>query len=282
MKKYFITYGDERYTKSVERTKREAEKLHIFDEVIAYSPADLGTDILNCEAMQHKRGGGYWAWKPYIICLTLQTMNEGDIVVYCDAGCTLSKGKEWQKWFQILEKYSMIGFLIHQKNEAYCRNNVINYFSGLGKYFGKLYMVSATTTTIKKTNQTIKLISEWKDLMINCPDLVLDVPPEERYLESKKLVENRHDQSIFSGLVYKYEREAQIYLQWENYENASFFKRAIVATRISDTDRRSSKKGSEYVKYYTKKILNVIYYSPMQCYWRHKNNVYLCKKIIAT
>jgi hypothetical protein len=281
MKKYFITYGDERYTKSVERIKQEAKQLNIFDEIICYSPSALGTDILNCEAMQHKRGGGYWAWKPNIIWLTLQKMDEGDIVVYCDAGCTLSESKEWQKWFQILKKYSLIGFLIHQKNEAYCRKNTIDYFVNQGKYFGKLYMVSATTI-IKKTPKTVELISEWNDLMINRPDMVLDIAETERKSEAQCFKENRHDQSIFSGLVCKYQREAQIYLQWENYENASFFKRAIVATRISDTNRRSSKKGSEYVKYYTKKMLNVIYYSPMQCYWRHKNNVYLCKKIIAT
>jgi hypothetical protein len=267
MKKYFITYGDERYAKSVERIKQEAERLNIFDEIICYSPADLGADILQCEAMQHKRGGGYWAWKPYVILKTLKTIKDGDIVVYCDAGCTLSESKEWDKWFSLLKTHDIIAFLIHQRNENYCRKNVLDYFKTNPCNWEKAYMASATTTT-KKNERTLRFFEEWTYIMLNRPELVLDVADEERHLEKENFVENRHDQSVFSGLIYKHRNTVPVYMQWENYENASLSKRAIVATRISDTDRRSSTKAAEYLKYYLKRILNIIYYSPVQWYWK--------------
>jgi hypothetical protein len=63
---------------------------------------------------------------------------------------------------------------------------------------------------------------------------------------------------------------------WENYENASFSKRAIVATHISDNDLHSSTKIEEYLKYYVKKLLNVVYYSQVQWFWQKK--AYLCRQ----
>jgi hypothetical protein len=267
VKKHLITYGDKKYAQSVQRIKQEAASLNVFDEIVAYSLADLGEDILQCEAIQHERGGGYWSWKPYIIWLTLQKMDEGDIVVYCDAGCTLNKSKEWSKWFNVLNTHDIIALLIHQRNENYCRKNVLDYFKTNPGNWEKAYMASATTITAKKNERALHFFEAWKNIMLNHPELVLDVPNEEKHLERANFVENRHDQSVFSGLIYMHKNTMPVYMQWENYVNASLSKRAIVATRISDIGCRSSTKIPEYLKYYAKKILDVIYYSPVQWWW---------------
>ena len=241
MRKYFITYGDKNYIKSVERIKKEAEQLNIFNEIISYSPNDLGNDILQSQAMQYERGGGYWSWKPYVTWLTLQRMQEGDVLFYCDAGCTLTKSKEWNNYFSKIVDHDTIVFLLQNRVENWSRKSAIEYFDYLGKYYYKFFQVAATTFIIKKTPEIISLVSEWKDLMIHRPDLVLDVPVEYKQFESKRFIENRHDQSIFTGLVYKYEEKAKILIQWNNFEGSSFFKRAISATRISDERQRDSK-----------------------------------------
>ena len=38
MKKVFITYGDQKYKDSLQRIKKEAEALEIFDEIHLYKP----------------------------------------------------------------------------------------------------------------------------------------------------------------------------------------------------------------------------------------------------
>jgi hypothetical protein len=38
-----------------------------------------------------KRGGGYYCWKAEILLQQLDMADEGDIIIYSDAGCTLQK-----------------------------------------------------------------------------------------------------------------------------------------------------------------------------------------------
>lgn len=278
MKCFFITYGDEQYTSSKKRILQEALSLNMFDEVIGYGPADLGLDLMTSKVMEVKRGGGLWSWKPYIIDLTLKKMEEGDVLVYCDAGCSLTKSAEWNYLFNKLSRFNMVFFLLHKKNKSWSRNTVINHFSFLGEFWKNYYQVSATSFILKKKGSSEELIKEWKELMINCPDLVLDVTDSEKELESKFFIENRHDQSILSGLVYKYIINKDIHLDWNNFEGFSFSKRAVVASRIADEKRYHQNKYLQFMKYCIKKMLNVLWYSPELQYWENKNSKYVNNK----
>lgn len=91
MRKIFIAYGDINCAYSLKRIGHQARKLKIFDEIILYTPDDLPKSFKKTPLMQYSYGGGYWAWKPFIIYETLQKFDDGDIVCYVDAGCTLKK-----------------------------------------------------------------------------------------------------------------------------------------------------------------------------------------------
>lgn len=62
--KHFISYGDERFSESLARMKRQARQLGLFDKVIAYTPDDLPMCIKGSPLFTYTRGGGYWLWKP--------------------------------------------------------------------------------------------------------------------------------------------------------------------------------------------------------------------------
>ena len=98
-KRIFVAYADAKMSYSLMRIGRQARALDIFDEVILYTPDDLPDKIRQLKLMQFSYGGGYWAWKPWIIYDTLQKNEEGTIVCYVDAGCTLKKGIEWSLYF---------------------------------------------------------------------------------------------------------------------------------------------------------------------------------------
>lgn len=58
-----------------------------FDQFHFYTAKHLrGTDFWrqNEAILQQKRGAGFWLWKPYIILQTMQSVAEGDIIMYCD------------------------------------------------------------------------------------------------------------------------------------------------------------------------------------------------------
>ena len=43
--------------------------------------------------LEEPRGGGYWVWKPLIVREALCGLEDGDVLLYCDAGCTLHGGE---------------------------------------------------------------------------------------------------------------------------------------------------------------------------------------------
>ena len=111
MSNIFISYGDTKFHKSLKRISKQARTIGIFDRIITYSPKDMPLYIKSSPLFSAQKGGGYWLWKPYIIKHTLEQLNEGDVLYYIDAGCTLNpQSEEWNKFQEILKKYHAIVF----------------------------------------------------------------------------------------------------------------------------------------------------------------------------
>ena len=73
----------------------------------------------------NKAGYGNFIWKPYIIHETLKTMNDNDILVYCDAGIYINKDgmNRFDDYINILKQdnIDMINFSANN-------NYKVNYF----------------------------------------------------------------------------------------------------------------------------------------------------------
>lgn len=257
--KYFITYGDASFSEYRKQIVKEVESTKLFDKIIAYSHEDLGKDILSSEAMKYKKGGGYWAWKPYIIDKTLEIMSEDDILVYCDVGCTISKSKKWNKLLDYAQSNDIVGSLIQTTNRKWCRNNVMKYFISNGKFWPLFNHVTASHLFLKKNSKTSLFIENWKNLAIARPDLLLDVVYTEIKNESACFIENRYDQSLLNGLIYNNIETMSIKLIWSNFDNRSFFKRPIEITRKW---RKREPLLSGVFKHFCFSILNKVYYNP--------------------
>lgn len=59
--------------------------------MISYTKNDLNKDFLkkNEKMFKSRKGAGYWVWKPKIVQITLEKMNDGDLLLYADTGCEL-------------------------------------------------------------------------------------------------------------------------------------------------------------------------------------------------
>ena len=87
---YFVSFANSRYA-SQTRIKREAEEMHFFDHI--YVGDEKMLEPWYFEKYKDRwpeRSFGYWQWKPYIIRCVMDRMEEGDFLVYADAGCTLN------------------------------------------------------------------------------------------------------------------------------------------------------------------------------------------------
>ena len=257
--RYFISYGDEKFSGYREEIAKEAYNTKCFDKILVYTEKDLGNDIRDSVSWRFSKGGGYWSWKPYVIYKTLLAMEPDDILLYCDVGCTLGQTKKWQKLWQIVESNDITCSLIQTTNKKWNRKSIFEYFNTNGAYWGEFNQVSASHIFIKKSKATMDLIFKWRELCLYRPDLLLDVPLNLIHLESEKLVENRYDQSILNGLVYQNIDVMKIKLLWSNWDNRWFFVRPI---EISRKWRGKEPIIIGSVKYLCYNILHKIYYNP--------------------
>ena len=231
MKKHFITYADERFAEARDRILTEAANTGEFDVVKAYGPNDVSEDLKSSSVFSERRGGGYWSWKPDIILNELACMNDGDIVVYADAGCELVSGKEWKRYWQVLENKELIVQRIYQINGKWTRKSVIEEFSEIPSEWLNKCQFMAGVLIAKKTMNTRGLIDEWRRYMITKPDLVRDVQASMLKEELPCFIANRHDQTILTALIFKYlysKRAEFIADQWEHVENQSLFRSQVI------------------------------------------------------
>ena len=265
MKKVLITYGDKKFEMSKRRFIQQASSIHVFDKIIAYSEEDLTEELKNSEIIKEKRGGGLWSWKPDILYTTIRSLTDGDYLIYCDTGCSVYQSKEWEKIWKILENSDIFVQRIYQKTDQWTRKEITEYFHSTDKNnWEKCYQYTATPI-FKVTSFTRRFIEEWRELMISHPEMARDVTTTERKKEKKNFIENRHDQAIFSALVYKYlnrsETKKRIHTQWEHIEDKDiFFKQAIRATRLRNGEQKEN--CQTFIKAIIKRIIKSYIYRP--------------------
>ena len=88
----FITYGNSKFANSKRRIAKEALQSGWFDDVIALGPENLNEAFRTQfdDILEKPRMGGYGVWKHTIIMQRISKMNDGDFLIYLDAGCTIN------------------------------------------------------------------------------------------------------------------------------------------------------------------------------------------------
>ncbi|UIR56005.1 hypothetical protein LZQ00_17290 [Sphingobacterium sp. SRCM116780] len=249
----FISFADDKMAFSLERIGKQAKKLQIFDQIILYTPDQLPDYIKDSPLMQYKRGGGYWSWKPAIIYETLQQYEEGTIVVYTDAGCSLFQSSDWNDYFSYLKNVDTLCFQYKDempewekfgqtstKIKYWTKESTISYFAQLlaDESYGDRYnKIWGGAIICKGRNNAF--IKKWLDITIKQPNLIID-PTEEELKDSKnkELAYHKHDQSIITPLAHYF--NTSVLILQEKAETST--EGAIIASRV----RAQNKK--EYLK----------------------------------
>jgi len=240
MKKIFVAYADEKMSYSLKRIGRQAKKLGIFDEIRLMTPQDLSEDFRRIKLMQYSYGGGYWAWKPYIINRILQENEDGTIVCYVDSGCTLREHSDWSVWNQLMQKTDTILFEYPDKMDIWDKfgttstkikhwvkkesfefyNKLIGSteWSNHNKILGGIILMKGKDNAI---------LHDWLDIIINRPELIIDPSMcDEQY---DFFAQHKHDQPLLVALSHKH--RDQCFILPETAETCGKLA-AIEATRV--------------------------------------------------
>lgn len=207
MKIHLISYGDDRYSFQREKFRTEAISSSFFDEVKMFSPRDLDHDFITRyrEILNMRRGGGYWIWKPYLIKKYLDNVKDGDILIYCDAGCTINANgrKRYHEYLDqlISSATGIFGFKLHFKAYEYTKQEIFDYFQSPEEVLNSNLIV-AGILLFRICAHSLMVIDKWFKTLEDDPWLFTD----QLALINRHdgFIENRHDQSVYTVLVNTY------------------------------------------------------------------------------
>jgi len=199
-----INYANSGYVKSREEQKETALTVAGINKVIEYNYGDIDEDFKRTcsEHFGNPRGAGYWVWKPYFILKTLDILQDGDVLVYCDSGACF-KGSI----LPYIEKMKGSIMLFEPDNKTWIEHvwTKMDIFEHLQVQDNiaiiKSVQIEASFILLKKSDISYRFIKEWLEL---CKDyhLISDEPSLKANVWS--FWENRHDQSLLSVLGKKY------------------------------------------------------------------------------
>ena len=208
----FISYANEAMAYSLKRIGRQARRLKLFDDVLLYTPGQVPPYVRQSPLFSYPRGAGYWCWKPALIFETLQKYEEGTIVVYVDAGCTLRKSPMWEELFSYMENYDSICFQYAEsqpqwekwgsassKMKYWTKKNTLDFLQKLTSNpgLGDCCQTPGTILLMKGRDNT--LLKKWKDFIFAYPELIMDPTQEEKADQYPGFAGHRHDQAVLTA-----------------------------------------------------------------------------------
>jgi len=201
-KVFFVTYGSGKYASSMERLVQEAKDTGEFDVVHGFTRKDIDQDFAraNAETLSQERGGGFWLWKPYFVRRVMrEEMQAGDVLFYADAGCEF-KGRP-RPYIELARRYGFLGFRLSFVVKHWTKGDVFRALDmDMGTFGDERQMVGGIFAMMKTPRMT-RFVDEWLHFARQ-PQLVDDSPSAAP--NAPGFVEHRHDQAIFTLLVYKH------------------------------------------------------------------------------
>lgn len=198
-----ISYADERFYKAQKFNSKRALKFGA-DEIKEYTRKDIDADFYrsNATILDAPRGGGYWLWKPYVIHDALQNLEDGDYLIYTDAGSAFVNKIDYL--IEAMEKAQtdVMAFCIdHLEREYTKRDAFILMDCDEESYYNSL-QICGGYVVVKKNEHSSRLISEYLRYAQD-ERIITDNPNVMGKENLSGFRENRHDQTVWSLLCKK-------------------------------------------------------------------------------
>lgn len=203
---HFITYGDKNFSIQRKRIGFQAKKFKLFKQVSIYNEKSLEKKFKKEFSIlfQNQIGGGFWIWKPKIILEKLKTMEEKELLIYCDSGSTLnyyakSKFLEYIKIFKESTKELFLFELSDQIENQWTTREVFHALNVTKrKDITDSKQLQGSFIMIKNSKFTQNFFSEVIEIVAKDNNLITDYYDN---LQSNNFIGSRNDQSIISVLA---------------------------------------------------------------------------------
>jgi len=202
-----VTFVDERFPTVASRFLRQARKFGELNSVKILSERSLTSEfqtrhraVLRAEV----KGFGYYCWKPQIIAQELETIRDGEILAYVDAGSHLKRSGlgRWNDYIDICtaSDSGILAFQTDRVEKEWTKGDVIDHFGVRNRReIIDSGQIQAGLVFIVNSAQTRRFVAEWKETFEQNFSLIDGSPSKSPNLPG--FIRHRHDQSIFSVLA---------------------------------------------------------------------------------
>jgi len=216
MKKIIVSYANDLYKKSQLLLSDTALNIGMVNDSIMYDDKWLHTTDFyknskrNQYILNQRRGNGFFMWKPFIILNAFKELEDGDVVLYSDAGVKVignlnplfEVAQSDPNGGRVIFKLPAVGVPHHLARTWTKRDCFILMGCDEEKYWNA-NMSNGAVSLWMKTPENIKFLEEWLQIMRD-PRVVTD---DTNMCGKPNLLEfrdHRHDQSVLSLLAIKY------------------------------------------------------------------------------
>lgn len=226
---YLCTFGTKWFTSSRWRLQQQAYDTGWFRDIFVYGAEDL-TDYNH--SFESHQGAGYYWWKPVIIKKSLEKIQNGDILLYLDAGFSIFKehNLKFYSYLESLKDSDVVGFQIASLEKHFTKRDLFRFLDIDSKPYTDSYQMIGGMIFFKKTDFSMNIVSKWEKIC-TISHMVNDDPSyHDNY---NGFIKHRHDQSVISLLVKKYGGKI---LPFDPTDPHLLGKSPMVATRIYDKE----------------------------------------------
>jgi hypothetical protein len=209
MSEFFITYssGEPYQTYGDNLIKQASEK---FNNVIHYKSDDIKDfKLKNQHLWDYNKGDGFWIWKPYVIRKTLDIVNDGDIVVYCDTRYIMTEDihshikshfENTTEDFFVLKTHHFVSDSI-QIEKMWSKGDAFHLIGVDINDESYPYQIWSGFICLRKNEKTIDIIDQWLN---HCQDERIITDNVNVFQNNHSTFrENRYDQTVLSLVLKK-------------------------------------------------------------------------------
>jgi len=201
MRLFLVNLSNERFSYSRHELNATAESFGV-DEIVSWSFEDLMQRPFfakNADTLTQPRGAGYWLWKPYIILDLLERVENGDVVLYCDAATSLIR--DIRPLVDVcLQNDGFLCIYQYHKNYVWTKRDAFVLMDCDSTEYHEGQQSVGGFMMYEKNDKTRAFVREWLDYCCD-PRILTDMPNECGLPNYEGFKDHRHEQSVISLLI---------------------------------------------------------------------------------
>jgi len=195
----FVTFSDRNFENNRKKLCSDVLETGLF-EVHEFTERNLPESYLRefpGYPDSRVRGCGYWSWKPWIVMDVLKKSNRGDIIMWCDAGCSLNKSatKNLSAWIETCQDRDALNFSLDHIESTWTKRDLASLLNCDEERYMMSPQIMATLFMLKNNDESFCMVEKWQDL--SKLGWAFDDSPS-KIPNYKNFIEHRHDQSAWS------------------------------------------------------------------------------------